>query len=151
MGALGLRVLVFVVAGWLQRSQLAAIEYLLEENRVLREHIGAKRLRFTDEQRRRLAANAKELTRDALNRVAGIVTPDTLLRWYRQLVAAKYDGSTKRKTGATQVEESRREAGDANRERVPRLGLHAHSRCAIEPRSRYWTQYDRQNLEGRRS
>jgi len=47
--------IVAMVAGWLQREQGTVIEYLKEENRVLREHIGSKRIRFSDSQRRRLA------------------------------------------------------------------------------------------------
>ena len=69
------------------------IEYLIEENRVLREQIGRRRLRFTDNQRRRLAAKAKKLGRKVLAQVATIVTPETLLAWHRKLIAKKYDGS----------------------------------------------------------
>jgi len=72
---------------------------LTEENRVLREQIGDRRLCFTDDQRRRLAVRAKELSRSALMQLATIVTPETLLAWHRKLVAAKYDGSSKRKPG----------------------------------------------------
>jgi putative transposase len=71
----------------------------LEENRVLREQLGGRRLRLTNDQRRRLAVKGKLLGRKILQRVAGIVTPDTILRWYRQLVAKKYDGSGKRRPG----------------------------------------------------
>ena len=75
------------------------IDYLLEENRVLREERGRRRLRLTDEQRSRLAVKGKALGRRRLLDVAGIVTPDTILRWYRRLVAKKYDGSKKRGPG----------------------------------------------------
>ncbi len=51
--------LALTFAGWVNRSQQDVIEYLKEENRVLREQLGARRLRFTDDQRRRLAAKAK--------------------------------------------------------------------------------------------
>ena len=51
--------LLLIVAGWVNRSQQAAIDYLKEENRVLREHLGERRMRFTDDQRRRLAAKAR--------------------------------------------------------------------------------------------
>ena len=53
--------LLLVVAGWVNRSQQAAIDDLKEENRVLREHLGERRLRFTDDQRRRLVAKAQVL------------------------------------------------------------------------------------------
>src|SRR3569832_966854 len=80
-------------AGWVNRQQLQFIEYLLVENRALREMIGDRRLRFTDDQRRRLAAKAKRVGRKALQDIATIVTPDTLLRWHRDLIARKWDSS----------------------------------------------------------
>ena len=67
--------LVVTVAGWIQREQQLAIEYLLEENRVLKARLRGKRLRFTDDERRRLAAKSKALGRKLLAEVAGIVTP----------------------------------------------------------------------------
>src|SRR5204862_7755259 len=73
--------------------------YLREENKVLREQLGGRRLRFTDEQRRRLAAKAKGLGRRALAAVATIVTPETLLAWHRKLIARKYDGTARRGPG----------------------------------------------------
>ena len=85
-----------VFSGWVNRQQQAVIEYLLEENRVLRAAHGPRRLRLTDDQRRRLAVKGKVLGRRRLTDVAGIVTPDTILRWYRRLVANKYDGSKTR-------------------------------------------------------
>ena len=75
------------------------IEYLREENRVLRELHGKKRLRFTDKQRRRLAVKGKALGRKVLGEVGSLVAPDTILRWYRKLVAKKYDGSERRGPG----------------------------------------------------
>jgi putative transposase len=86
-------------SGWVNRYQQAVIDYLLEENRVLRAVNGSRRLRLTDDQRRRLAVKGKALGRRRLADVAGIVTPDTILRWYRLLVAKKYDGSKKRRPG----------------------------------------------------
>ena len=86
-------------SGWVNRRQLSVIEYLLEENRLLREQLEGRRLRLTDDQRRRLAVKGKVLGRRVLGEVAGIVTPDTILRWYRRLVARKYDGSRRRDPG----------------------------------------------------
>ena len=71
----------------------------MEENRVLGEQIGNRRIRFTDDQRRRLAAKAKRLGRKLLNEVATIVTPETLLAWHRKPIAKKYDGSASRGPG----------------------------------------------------
>jgi hypothetical protein len=62
----------------------------MEENRILRAQLDGRRLRLTDDDRRRLAVRAFQLGRRALRQVATIVTPDTLLRWHRQLMARKW-------------------------------------------------------------
>jgi transposase InsO family protein len=90
--------LLFALAGWINRHQQAAIDYLREENRVLREQLGTKRLRLTDDQRRRLAAKAKALGRKALNKVITIVSPETLLAWHRAPIARKWNYSSRRRT-----------------------------------------------------
>ena len=92
---------VVALAGWMNREQQNVIEYLEAENRVLTGQLRARggRLRFTDKQRRQLAVVAKKLGRKALREIGTIVTPDTLLRWHRQLIAKKYDGSGKRGPG----------------------------------------------------
>ena len=94
-----LQFLVLTMAGWLNRQQEDVVDYLREENRVLREQLGRQSLRLTDAQRRRLALRGKRLGRRALTQVAGIVTPDTILRWYRQRIAKKYDGRARRGRG----------------------------------------------------
>jgi len=66
------------LAGWLNRHQQAVIEYLKEENAVLKEQLGGKRLVLTDNQRRRLARLGKALGRKILCQIASIVTPDTI-------------------------------------------------------------------------
>ena len=99
MSCPALQFLILTVAGWLSRQQLAVVEYLLEENRVLREQLDGQRLRLTNAQRRRLAVKGKALGRKALGEFASIVTPDTILRWHRELVARKYDGSGRRGPG----------------------------------------------------
>ena len=91
--------LVLTVAGWVNRHQDDLIDYLREENRVLREQLGSRPPRLTDAQRRRLAVRGHKLGRRVLTQVAGIVTPDTILRWYRKLIAKKYDGSACRGRG----------------------------------------------------
>ena len=77
----------------MNQKQQYAIDYLREENRVLREQLGTRRLRFTDDQRRRLAAKAKLVGRRLLHDIADLVKSDTLLAWCRKLIAEKYDGS----------------------------------------------------------
>ena len=98
------RFLLIALAGWMNERQLQMIEYLREENRVLREQLGDGRLRLTDHQRRRLAAKARGLGRKVLAELATIVTPETLLRWHRQLIAQRYDGSGKRGPGRPRTE-----------------------------------------------
>ena len=94
-----LQFLVLTFAGWVNRHQDDLIAYLREENRVLREHLGPRPLRRTDAQRRRLAVRGQQLGRRVLMQVAGIVTPDTILCWYRRLIAQTYDGSARRGRG----------------------------------------------------
>ena len=77
-----------------------AIDYLLMENQVLREKLGKGRILLNDDQRRRLAVKGKVLGRKALHEIATIVTPDTILRWHRQLVANKWDYSNRRQSTA---------------------------------------------------
>jgi transposase InsO family protein len=79
-----------ILIGWLDRQERDALAYLMEENRILRAQLGGRRLRLTDDDRRRLAVRAFRLGSRALRQVATIVTPDTLLRWHRQLVARKW-------------------------------------------------------------
>jgi len=83
---------VVTVAGWMSRHQQEVISYLIEENRVLREQMGNRRLKFNDDQRRRLAAKAKKLGRKMLGQVATIAAPETLLTWHRKLIAENYAG-----------------------------------------------------------
>src|SRR5450755_3178733 len=81
------------VGVWVARHQTDQIEYLRTVNRALMERVGKNRLRFTDAERRKLAVLGRRLGRKALAEVATIATPDTILRWYRELIAKKYDGS----------------------------------------------------------
>lgn len=92
-----LHVFIAMIAGWFQRHQQQVITYLQEENRVLKAHLGGRRLCLTDTERRRLAALAQPLGRQRLKAIATLVTPDTLLRWYHRLIAQKFDGSTQRR------------------------------------------------------
>jgi len=93
------RFLLIAVSGWMNQRELQVTDCLREENRVLREQLGDRRLRLDDQQRRRLAAEAKVLGRRVLAQIATIVTPDTLLAWHRKLIAQKYDGTAHRASG----------------------------------------------------
>ena len=95
---------VVTVAGWINQHQQDAIDYLVEENRVLKGQLRGRRLRLTDDERRRLALKGKVLGRRVLETVATIVTPDTILAWYRRLIVRKWDYSSRRKkTGRPRV------------------------------------------------
>jgi hypothetical protein len=91
-----LQILLAALAGWLSGRQQDVIGYLVEENRVLRAQLRGRRLRLTDDQRRRLAVRGHRLGRTALRQVATIVTPDTILRWHRHLIARKWTYASKR-------------------------------------------------------
>ena len=91
--------LLMVVSGWVHRQQLIVIEYLQAENRLLKERLRGKRIRFNDAERALLARKAKAVGRKALLKLETIVTPDTLMRWHRRLVAQKWDYSKRRGPG----------------------------------------------------
>ena len=91
--------LLMVVSGWVHRRQLIVIEFLQAENRLLKERLSGKRIRFTDVERALLARKAKAVGRKALLELDTIVSPDTLMRWHRRLVAQKWDCSNRRRPG----------------------------------------------------
>ena len=70
--------LLLVLAGWVNRQQQDVIDYQQEENRVLRAGLRGKRLRLSDDERRRLAVKAQALGREALAQIASVATPATL-------------------------------------------------------------------------
>ncbi len=98
-----LEFLLICLAGWLNQHERAINEYLRAENRIFREQLGKKRIRLTDDQRRRLAVLGKTLGRKALQEWGSIVTPDTIMRWYRKLIAMKWDYSARRGPGRPPV------------------------------------------------
>jgi putative transposase len=81
------QMLLLILAGWINQQQQTAIEYLIAENRILREKIGKKRILLTEDQRWQLAIKGKILGRKMLGELCTIVTPETILRWHRNLVA----------------------------------------------------------------
>ena len=83
-----------MMAGWMNRQQQYVIDYLVEENRVLREqldiHAKGKRIRFNVSQRRRLAEKGRRLGRKVLLKMSNLVTPETIYTWHRKFVAMKF-------------------------------------------------------------
>ena len=87
-----------ILAGWVNRQQQQAIEYLRTENQVLKDIHGKKRILLSDDHRRRLAVKGKILGRKRLGEIGTLFTPDTILRWHRILVANKWDYSEQRRS-----------------------------------------------------
>jgi putative transposase len=85
-----------IVAGYANQEQQRIIDYLRTENTILREKLGSRCLRLSDDQRRRLAEKGKLLGRRLLSNVATLFTPDTILRWHRLLIAIKWDYSDRK-------------------------------------------------------
>jgi putative transposase len=98
LDAFSFRMFLAALVGWLDQRQQEAVAYVIEENRILRSHVSG-RIRLTDEERRRLARHGHRLGRRRLGEVATIVTPDTILRWHRELIARKWTYATKRRGG----------------------------------------------------
>ena len=89
------RILAYIT-GTVDQELLLRNEYLLAENRILKAQLKTP-LRLTDAERMTLAEIAYRLGRKALEDVANAVKPDTLLGWYRRLIARKFDGSQSRR------------------------------------------------------
>ena len=145
---LPIQFLLFMLVGWVSRQQQDVIEYLKAENRALREQLGGKRLRFTDAQRRRLARKAKPLGRRRLRELSPIVTPDTLLRWYRELVAQKYDGSARRGPGRPRIAGEIQQLDPRDGERQSAMGLHPNPGRPRESRVHRRPKHDQASPRG---
>jgi putative transposase len=80
------------VTGTINQRLLVQNEYLAAENRILRSRLPA-RLHLSDPERCTLAEIAKRLGRKTLQQIACVARPETILAWYRKLIARKFDGS----------------------------------------------------------
>src|SRR5919198_171490 len=89
------KTLLAYITGTVDQELLVRNEYLVTENRILRQQIKG-RIHLSDGERKRLAAIGKKLGKQALEEVASIVKPDTILAWHRRLIAKKFDGSQQR-------------------------------------------------------
>ena len=88
--------LTVLFAGGLNRHQQRVLDYLREENRVLKAQLGRRKLRLSDADRARLAVRGVALGRKVLDEFASIVTPETILRWHKALVAQKWTFPSRR-------------------------------------------------------
>jgi hypothetical protein len=90
------KILLAYITGSVDQELLLRNEYLVTENRLLRAQIKG-RIRLSDGERKTLAQIGQKLGKKALEEVAHIVKPDTLLGWHRKLITQKFDGSQQRK------------------------------------------------------
>ncbi len=93
------------LAVWFARALQQQVDYLMTENKILKEKLGDRKPQLTNADRRRLAILGKELGLKVLAKIATIAAPETILRWYRKLVAKKYDGSKRRGQGRLRKDE----------------------------------------------
>src|SRR5215471_9082006 len=94
------------ITGSVDEELLRRNEYLVTENRLLRQQIPG-RVRLSDSERKSLAELGKKLGKQALAEVATIVTPETILAWHRKLIARKFDGSQHRQApGRPQIDKA---------------------------------------------
>jgi transposase len=92
-----------LVGGHVDKELLLRNEYLAAENEILRSKLPG-RVPLNNEERIRLAKLGKRVGTKALKDIAAIVTPETILAWYRRLVAKKYDGSKNRGPGRPRID-----------------------------------------------
>ena len=85
--------MMIILASWVNREQQQKIECLETQLAVWKEQLRSKRILLTDDQRRRIAVKAKVLGRKQLSQTVNVFTPDSIIRWHRQLVAQKWDYS----------------------------------------------------------
>src|SRR3990172_12642579 len=90
------QLLLVVLAGWVNQQQQQIIDFQRTEIEVLKEKLGKRRIILNDDQRHRLAVKGKVLGRKVLQEIGTLFTPDTILRWHRQLIAQKWDYSERR-------------------------------------------------------
>src|ERR1700693_4346401 len=98
------RILAYIT-GTVARELLLRNEYLAAENRILRGQLKG-RLKLSDVERAKLSEIGRRLGRKALCEVANAALPDTILGWYRRLVARKFDGSKHRSPGRPRIDKA---------------------------------------------
>ena len=123
------------VTGLVNQKLLLQNEYLAAENRILRAHLPA-RMRLSDPERSTLAEIGKRLGRAALQQVACVAKPDTILAWYRRLIARKFDRSKLRSSPGRPRIAPELEALIVRFARELRLGIRPHRRSPGQSRPR---------------
>ena len=142
--------LIVVLAAWLARQQEAFIEYLKAENRMLKARLGRRRIIFTDAERRLLARHAKAVGRKKLFELDPIVSPDTLLRWHRRLIAMKWT-FLRRGPGRPRVMRTIQELVVRMASENPRWGYTRIQGRAFQPWAQGRPRNDREHPEARRN
>src|ERR1700731_3338895 len=127
-----------IAAGWFHRHQLIVIEFLQAENRLLKDRLRGKRIRFTDAERALLARKAKAVGRKTLLELETIVSPDTLLRWHRRQDRREVEFRAPARAWAARHHAEDLRSDRAHGPRQSRLGIHADSRSAGQPRPPCW-------------
>jgi hypothetical protein len=102
------------LAVWFARALQRQVDYLMAENKILKERLGDRKLQLTNADRRRLAILGEELGLKVLGRIATIAAAETILRWYRELVAALIDGISQDTDGLGPVARRERLGGLLN-------------------------------------
>jgi DNA-binding transcriptional LysR family regulator len=136
-----------MVSGWIHGHQLLVIELLQAENRLLKERLRGKRIRFTDLERALLARKAKAVARKALLELDTIVSPDTLLRWHRRWVAQKWNFAKRRGAGRPGIMRHISQLIVRMAQENPGWGLHPHSGCVGQSQSQGWSRDNCQRVE----
>ena len=90
------QILFVTFCGFVNQRQTEIIDFQNAQITALLQKLGKKRILLTDDQRRLLAVKGKSIGRKALQELTTMVTPDTILRWHRELVAQKWDHTEKR-------------------------------------------------------
>ena len=121
--------MVAYVTGTVNQELLLRNEYLGAENRILRAQIKG-RLLLSEGEKATLAEIAQRLGRKALEELAAVAKPDTLLAWYRKLIANKFDGSKfRQRVGRPRMDEEAERLVVQMAKRKSRVGLRPHRGC----------------------
>ena len=143
-------ILLAALCGMVNERQQQIIQFQNAQIETLLKKLGKKRLLFDDEQRRLLAVKAHAIGRKTLLELTTIVTPDTILRWHRKLVAKKFDSSNKRQPGRPRIRQEIVDAIVRFATRESHLRLRSHSGCAGKHRLPHCRFHRRQRAAGSR-